>query len=126
MKYIITESQFNLLTENKKMVLFQDLINQTLNHIIEGCDKSYDEFPDDISFDACDNAELVNEIKLLSFEFKNNIFILNVNIVFTSIKSYLDFLNLLYNIGDIIYKKFQVKVILKEINQTNTKTDFNS
>jgi hypothetical protein len=65
MKYIITESQFNLLTENKKMVLFQDLINQTLNHIIEGCDKSYDEFPDDISFDACDNAELVNEIKLL-------------------------------------------------------------
>lgn len=125
MKYIITENQFNLLTENKKIQFFQDIIDKTLNHIINGCDKSYDEFPNNISFDSCDVAELVNEIKLLSIENdgKGSI-ILNVSIIFTSIKKYVNFDDLILNMEEIIGRKLGMKINIKELEQTNKKLTF--
>jgi len=125
MKYIIKENQLNLLIESKGVIFLKEIIDRTLKHIQDGCDKSYDEFPYDISFSACDTAELVNEIKLLSTE--NNgkgIIILNVNIIYTSINQYVNFYNLIQNMERIIDRKLGTNVIIRESKQTNTKSTF--
>jgi hypothetical protein len=125
MKYIVTKKQFNLLTESRGTQFFQDFIDKTLKYIQEGCDKSYDEFPNNISFDTCDVAELVEEIKLVSIDKnQNGSIILNVNIIFTSIKKYVNFDELIDNLERIIRKKFGISVIIKENEQKNKKLTF--
>jgi len=51
MKYIIKESQYDRLLENKsnKMQIFQDLINGKLEYIKKHCDEyNADNYPNDI------------------------------------------------------------------------------
>jgi hypothetical protein len=119
MKYIITEKQnFKLqilrkLDEseseqpklNNKKILFQELINEVLEYVIEGCDKSYDEFPGDISFDACEYTDVIKDITILDL-IKNNdgTFTANVRVAYDSI-IYCDYTLLLFTMERIIMEK---------------------
>lgn len=124
MKYIITNNQLTLLTESKKNQFFQDIINKTLKYIQEGCDKSYDEFPNNISFDACDVAELVEEFKLLSTQKKGGMIELDVHIIFSSIKKYVELFDLIRNMEDIINRKLGIKVFIRVSEQINKRSSF--
>ena len=74
MKYIVTESQYKKLVEQKlsKKDLFQEMINEKLDYIRKGCnDLSHESFPNDISFSSCDvidtvDSITVNEITVIS------------------------------------------------------------
>ena len=120
MKYIITETQYS---NYKKMNFFQELINDTLKYILEGCDKSYDEFPTDLSFDACEHPESVKEIKILEIIPKEHeIYRINLKISYYYIK-YLDFTSLLYNIEQIMKRKTGINFKLYEEENNNLNTN---
>jgi hypothetical protein len=72
MKYIIKESQYDRLLENKsnKMQIFQDLINGKLEYIKKHCDEyNADNYPNDISFDSCDEVSTIENIRVVNFEY---------------------------------------------------------
>ncbi len=76
MKYIITESQYNKLLENKtnKLQLFQDLINDKLEYIKKYCDElDADYYLNDISFDSCDEVAFIENIRVSNMEYSTSI-----------------------------------------------------
>lgn len=119
MKYIITEKQnFKLQIlrklyeseseqpkENNKKKLFQELINEVLEYVIEGCDKDYDNFPSDISLVACEYTDVIKDITILDL-IKNNdgTFTANVRVTYDSIR-YCDYTLLLFTMERIIMQK---------------------
>ena len=67
MKYIVTESQYKKLVEQKlsKKDLFQEMINEKLEYIRKNCDKvSSETFPNDIGFTTCDTIDAVDSIRV--------------------------------------------------------------
>jgi hypothetical protein len=122
----INESNINeseITKDNNKRRFFQELINDTLKYILEGCDKSYDEFFFDISFDACEYPELVEEIKILEIIPKEHgIYRINLKITYSSIK-YLDFTPLLYNIEQIMKRKTGINFKLYDEDNNNLNTN---
>jgi hypothetical protein len=122
----INESNINeseITKDNSKRRFFQELINDTLKYILEGCDKSYDEFPPDLSFDACEYPESVEEIKILEITPKEHgIYRINLKISYSSIK-YLDFTSLLYNIEQIMKRKTGINFKLYDEDNNNLNTN---
>ena len=75
MKYIITESRYNKLLENKtnKLQLFQDLINDKLEYIKKYCDElDADYYLNDISFDSCDEVAFIENIRVSNMEYSTS------------------------------------------------------
>ena len=67
MKYIVTESQYKKLVEQKlsKKDLFQDMINEKFEYIKKHCDNYFEithTFPNDIQFTTCDTIDAVDNI----------------------------------------------------------------
>lgn len=68
MKYIITESQYKILTEGK-LELFNSILNHSLKSINIDCiDINASSFPDDLSYQSCDESEWVSKVKVINFE----------------------------------------------------------
>jgi hypothetical protein len=120
MKYIITETQYS---NYRKMNFFQELINDTLRYISEGCDKSYDEFPPDMSFDACEYPERIKEIKILEIiPIENEIYRINLKVSYYYLK-HIDFTPLLYNMEQIMKRKTGINFKLYEEDNNNLNTN---
>ena len=121
MKYIVTESQYKKLVEQKlsKKDLFQEMINEKLDYIRKGCnDLSHESFPNDISFSSCDvidtvDSITVNEITVISsartdmsgepYDVTPGLYIkLTINI--SSAKKIFDFDDLVYDLKHMLRK----------------------
>ena len=60
MKYILTEEQYkNLLESNKKLNVFQELIDTKLNELKKECDENEDDFS------GCYEVDSIEEIKVV-------------------------------------------------------------
>ena len=120
MKYIIKESQLSKLKD--KISLFQEILDKKLEYVKEGCDKPYNEFPDDISFNACDEAELIEKLNILTINFVDGRFVIDIEIVFNSIRPYRYFDDFEYNLRQIIRGQMGINVEFKVEKLTNRNT----
>jgi|688.fasta_scaffold449824_2 hypothetical protein len=85
MKYILTEEQYkNLLESNKKLNVFQELIDTKLNELRKECDENED------SFSGCYEVDSIEEIKVVDIihTTKDNspLIILRIIILFDTFK----------------------------------------
>lgn len=85
MKYILTEEQYkNLLESNKKLNVFQELIDTKLNELRKECDENED------SFSGCYEVDTIEEIKVVDIihTTKDNspLIILRIIILFDTFK----------------------------------------
>jgi len=103
-----------------KQQFFQDLINDILNYIKVGCDKSYDEFPQDISFDMCDEAELIRNIEIMDIYRSKTEYVLDVRVKYFSINRHVDMGEVLYDIGEMMRKKTGIRFWVREKENVNT------
>ena len=69
MKYVVTESQYNLILENKKYInLFQETIDRQLKYIREECEGGADVYVGNSSAGSCDQIESIDKIKVTDAE----------------------------------------------------------
>jgi hypothetical protein len=65
MKYIVTESQYNLILESKKYIqIFQDLIDSKLDVLREECEGGADEYVGNSGAESCNQIESIDEVKV--------------------------------------------------------------
>jgi hypothetical protein len=58
MKYIITESQYNLILESKKYIqLFQEIIDTKLKYIRKVCEMGAEDYEGDVGDESCRQIE---------------------------------------------------------------------
>ena len=63
MKYVITESQYKLITESQKYIkVFQDLIENELKYIRRVCDNGADDYQGDVGDESCKQLENLEKI----------------------------------------------------------------
>lgn len=68
-KYIVTESQYNLILESQKNIqLFQDIINDRMNYIHRVCDENTEDYQGDVGDESCNQIENVDRIEVTSAE----------------------------------------------------------
>ena len=120
MKYIITESQYKRLFEQKKskVEMFQDLINDKLEYVRKHCLPFQDIFPNDISFNSCDVIDTIESIKVdevnmmtsARTDMSGNMYdstpsiYVKLTINFTNIKEYVDFDDIVYDLKHFLRK----------------------
>jgi hypothetical protein len=140
MKYIITESQYKKLTEQKlsKKDLFQDMINEKLEYIKKHCDnETTHTFPNDIQFTTCYYIDLVNsitvnEITVISsartdmsgepYDVTPGLYIkLTINI--SSAKKIFDFDDLVYDLKHMLRKSSGGLMVVFDYDINNTFND---
>ena len=69
MKYIVTESQYNLILESKKYIqLFQDLIDSKLDVLRKECEDGADVYEGNSGAESCNQIELIDEVKVTDAE----------------------------------------------------------
>jgi len=69
MKYILTESQYNLLLESQKYEqLFQELIDSKLEILRKECEGGTDEYEGNSSAGSCDQIESIDKVKVTDAE----------------------------------------------------------
>ena len=69
MKYIVTESQYKLITESEKYIkVFQGLIENELKYIRRVCDMGADDFQGDVGDESCKQIENVEKIDVTDAE----------------------------------------------------------
>jgi hypothetical protein len=65
MKYIVTESQYNLILESKKYIqLFQDLIDSKLDILRKECEGGADLYIGNSGTESCNQIELIDKVKV--------------------------------------------------------------
>ena len=65
MKYIITESQYNLLLESEKTIqFFQSLIDSRIDYIRRVCDNIADDYQGDVGFESCNQVIEIEKVKV--------------------------------------------------------------
>jgi len=68
-KYIVTESQYNLILESKKKIqFFQDLIDSKLGTLRKECEDGADEYVGNSSAGSCDQIESIDKVKVTDAE----------------------------------------------------------
>jgi hypothetical protein len=69
MNYIISESQYNLILENKKYInLFQETIDRQLKYIRKECEDGADEYEGNSSSGSCDQIESIDKVEVTDAE----------------------------------------------------------
>jgi hypothetical protein len=67
MKYVVTESQYNIILESQKHIqFFQDLIDNRLNYIRSVCDNGAESYAGDVGDESCRQIEDISEVKITS------------------------------------------------------------
>ena len=65
MKYILTESQYNLVVESQKHIqLFQELIDDRMDYIRKACDNGADDYRGDVGAGTCRQIEELEKVKV--------------------------------------------------------------
>ena len=136
MKYIITESQYNLITESQKYIkVFQDLIENELKYIRRVCEMGADDYQGDVGDESCKQLENLEKIDVTDAEW---ITIMHSNkplpqkylritlmVYYFSIRQYGDFDadDLTYDLERILRNKTTMPLIIN-YNSTNTNKHF--
>jgi hypothetical protein len=69
MKYIVTESQYNLILESKKYIqLFQDLIDSKLDVLRKECEGGADVYVGNSGAESCNQIELIDKVEVTDAE----------------------------------------------------------
>jgi hypothetical protein len=128
MKYIITESQYNLLTETR-IDLIQQLIQSALDGIKKDCENvDAETFPSNLSFQSCDESEQISKITVKDFRWAQAtqhsskhergtpVLHVTVDVDIASVSRFEPY-TLLYDIADIVSQWFgtPVKIDIGEI-----------
>ena len=65
MKYLITESQYNIILESKKSIqFFQDLIDNRMDYIRRVCDNGADDYQGDVGDESCRQIAELDKVKV--------------------------------------------------------------
>jgi hypothetical protein len=134
MKYIIKESQYNRLFENKSntIEIFQDLIDDKLNYIRRVCEKGADDYEGDVGEASCDQIEMVEKVKVIEAdwvtvkhsnkELEHKYMSVRIMIYYSSIRrGQMDADDLVYDLERILRTKTTMPILLShEVTNTNT------
>jgi hypothetical protein len=135
MKYILTESQYNLVVESqKKIQFFQDLIDTNLSYIRNECEKETENYVRDVSDYSCDQIDQVEKIKVMGTDWTtikninkpedNKYMIVNLMVYYSSIyKGNFDADDLIYDLKQMIRNSTGIPLLLN-YESTNTNTSF--
>jgi len=136
MKYILTESQYNLLLESQKYEqLFQDLIDSKLDILRKECEGGADVYVGNSGAESCDQIELIDEVKVTDAEWltikhsnrpqEEKYMSVKIMIYYSSLHKYgeLDADDLTYDLEQMIRKYTGMPLILN-YKTTNTNTSF--
>lgn len=64
-KYVVTESQYNIILESQKHIqFFQDLIDNRMDYIRRVCDKGADDYEGDVGDESCRQIEELEKVKV--------------------------------------------------------------
>ena len=134
MKYIIKESQYNRLFENKSntIEIFQDLIDDKLNYIRRVCEKVADDYEGNVSDVSCDQIEMIEKVKVIEAdwvtvkhsnkELEHKYMSVRIMIYYSSIRrGQMDADDLVYDLERILREKTTMPILLShEVTNTNT------
>jgi hypothetical protein len=135
MKYIITESQYNLILESKKYVeLFQELIDNKLDYIRKVCEKGAEDYDGDVGNDACNQIEQIDKVKVTEADWitiihsnkpkEEKYMSIRIMIYYSSIRrGDFDADDLTYDLEQVLRKHTTMPLILN-YESTNTNTFF--
>lgn len=135
MKYIVTESQYNLILESEKTIqFFQNLIDSRIDYIRRVCDNSADDYQGDVGFEACNQVIEIDKVKVtdaswISLKHSNNpqeekYMRVKIMIYYSSIRrGDFDADDLTYDLEQMIRKSTGMPFILN-YESTNTNTSF--
>jgi len=135
MKYILTESQYNLVVESqKKIQFFQDLIDTNLSYIRNECEKETENYVRDVSDYSCDQVDQVEKIKVMNVDWsavkhsnkpeEHKYMNVKLMVYYSSIyKGDFDAEDLIYDLKQMIRNSTGMPLIL-DYESTNTNTSF--
>ena len=135
MKYIVTESQYNLILESEKTIqFFQNLIDSRIDYIRRVCDNSADDYQGDVGFEACNQVIEIDKVKVtdaswISLKHSNNpqeekYMRVKIMLYYSSIRrGDFDADDLTYDLERMIRKSTGMPFILN-YESTNTNTSF--
>jgi hypothetical protein len=135
MKYVLRESQYNLILESQKYIkLFQELIDKQMAYIREVCDMGSDEYEGDVGDESCRQIENLEKVIVMDAEWvtvmhsnqplEHKYMSVKLMVYFSSIRrGDFDADDLTYDLEKIIRKKTSMPVIIN-YESTNTNTFF--
>ena len=133
MKYVVTESQYNIILESQKHIkVFQELINNEMAYIRRVCDMGADDYEGDVGDESCNQIEnvekvIVNEadwvtVKHSNKELEHKYMSVRIMIYYSSIRrGQMDVDDLVYDLERILRTKTTMPILLShEVTNTNT------
>jgi hypothetical protein len=137
MKYVVTESQYKLITESEKYIkVFQGLIENELKYIRRVCDMGADDFQGDVGDESCKQIENVEKIDVTDAEWvtimhsnsktEQKYMSIRLMVYYSSIQQYgnFDADDLTYDLERILRNKTTMPLIIN-YESTNINTEFN-
>jgi hypothetical protein len=134
-KYVVTESQYNIILESQKHIkVFQELINNEMSYIRRVCEKGADDYEGDVGDESCNQIENVEKVIVTDADWvtvmhsnqplEQKYMSIKLMIYFSSIRrGDFDADDLTYDLERIIRKKTSMPVIIN-YESTNTNTSF--
>jgi hypothetical protein len=135
MKYILTESQYNLVVESQKRIqLFQELIDDRMDYIRKDCDNGADDYRGDVGAGTCRQIEELEKVKVTEADWvtikhsnretEEKYMSVKIMVYYSSIRrGDFDADDLTYDLEKIIRKSTGMPFILN-YESTNTNTSF--
>ena len=135
MKYILTESQYNLVIESQNRIqLFQELIDTNLSYIRNECEKETENYIRDVSDYSCDQVDQVEKIEVMNVDWstikhsnkpeEHKYMIVKLMVYYSSLyKGDFDAEDLIYDLKQMIRNSTGMPLIL-DYESTNTNTSF--
>jgi len=137
MKYLINESQYNLILESQTWwKVFQELIDREIQYIRRVCDMGADDYEGDVGDESCKQIDSVEKIEVMDAEWvtimhsnkplPEKYMSLKLMVYYSSIYQYgnFDADDLTYDLERILRKKTTMPLIIN-YESTNTNTEFN-
>lgn len=134
-KYVVTESQYNIILESQKHIkVFQELINNEMEYIRRVCEKGADDYEGDVGDESCNQIENVEKVIVTDADWvtvihsnqplEQKYMSIKLMIYFSSIRrGDFDADDLTYDLERIIRNKTSMPVIIN-YESTNTNTSF--
>jgi len=135
MKYLITESQYNLILESQKHVkIFQEIIDREMAYIRRVCDMGADDYEGDVGDESCKQIENLEKVIVTDADWvtvmhsnqplEQKYMSVKLMVYYSSIRrGDFDADDLTYDLERIIRKKTSMPLIIN-YESTNTNTFF--
>ena len=134
-KYIVTESQYNVILESQNHIqFFQDLIDDRLKYIHQVCNNETEDYIGDVGNESCDQIESIEKVKVMDADWitikhsnrpqEEKYMSVKIMVYYSSIRrGDFDADDLTYDLEKMIRKSTGMPFILN-YESTNTKTSF--